>query len=120
VTSNADNNAAARQFEATRSGSFGRPRTTTSAVGGALPSTAGGPQADNLQSITPRNLRIPGSAGAQTRLEAMSPQEQEVLIEVNRAIIQETGQVMPPLPPTSLTTPQDLRRIVVPPSLPGQ
>lgn len=43
----------------------------------------------------------------------------EVLIEVNRAILRPGGDItiLPPLPPTSLTEPEDLRRIISPPQV---
>ncbi len=46
-----------------------------------------------------------------------TPLAGEVLIEVNRAVLQQGGSpnALPPLPPTSLTTPEDRPRIVVPP-----
>lgn len=43
--------------------------------------------------------------------------EQETLIEVSREVLRQTGAIstMPPLPPTSLTTPEDRQRIIAPP-----
>jgi hypothetical protein len=68
-------------------------------------------------------LRVPGTAnpaGAQQQMPALTPQEQEVLIEFNREVLKQTGQIniMPPLPPTSLTTPEDRVQIIAP-SPPG-
>ena len=109
---------AVQQFENARRGRFGQTGSTTSAVGGAAPLPG---QAGGLQSVPVRNLRVPGNTlqGGQ-QAPALTPREQEVLIEVNREVLRQTGQIdiMPPLPPTSLTTPEDLQRLVAPPSIP--
>jgi len=43
--------------------------------------------------------------------------ESEILTEVSREVLRQTGGIltMPPLPPTSLTTPEDRQRITAPP-----
>jgi hypothetical protein len=112
-----------RQFENMRAGSFGRSRTSSAAVGGAMPNRLSGVQANALQAIPSRNLRTVGGeaqTGAQTTpQQSLTPQEQAVLIELNREVIKQSGQIMPPLPPTPLTTPEDRARIIVQPN-PGQ
>jgi len=114
-------NTAPQQFESSGRTRFGRTTTSSSAVGGAVPTQVPGDSANLLQGIPPRNMRAVGNSG-QTRMEALTPREQAVLIEVNREVLKQSGQlnIMPPLPPTSLTTPEDRARITVPATLPGQ
>ena len=118
-----------QQFETSHSKTLGRSASSVSAVGGALPSQSATRQADALRSVPARTLRVPGNTtqigtqpqGGQAQMEVLSPREQEVLIEVNRAVIQQSGQshLMPPMPPTSLTTPEDRARLIVPPGQGG-
>ena len=122
-------NQGAQQFETSHSKTLGRSASSVSAVGGALPSQSATRQADALRSVPPRTLRVPGNTtqmgnqpqGGQAQMEILSPREQEVLIEVNRAVLQQSGQIglQPPLPPTSLTTPEDRVRLIVPPGQGG-
>jgi hypothetical protein len=112
---------AVQQFESARPGRFGRTGSTTSAVGGAASYQNATGQPGGLQSVPVRNLRVPGNTTqGDQQTPALTPREQEVLIEVNREVLKQTGQIniMPPLPPTSLTTDEDLRRIVAPPPIP--
>ncbi len=55
--------------------------------------------------------------GGMPPLPPTAPLAGEVLIEVNREVLQQGGSTtgLPPLPPTSLTTPEDRARIIVPP-----
>jgi hypothetical protein len=95
--------------------------STTSAVGGAASYQTAAGQSGGLQSVPVRNLRVPGNmTQGDQQTPALTPREQEVLIEVNREVLKQTGQIniMPPLPPTSLTTDEDLRRLVAPPPIP--
>lgn len=110
-----------QQIESTRRAGLGRSASSMSAVGGALPTRSNATQANTLTPVSPRTLRVPGTTipdGAQQQVPALTPQEQEVLIEVNREVLRQTGQIniMPPLPPTSLTTPEDRAQIIAPPS----
>jgi hypothetical protein len=112
---------AVQQFESARPGRFGRAGSTTSAVGGAASYQTAAGQSGGLQSVPVRNLRVPGNmTQGDQQTPALTPREQEVLIEVNREVLKQTGQIniMPPLPPTSLTTDEDLRRLVAPPPIP--
>jgi hypothetical protein len=111
-----------QQYESTRRGGMGRPTSTMSAIGGGLPSQQA--QSSALQSVPTRQLRIPGNTtqlGGQPNVQQLTPVEQEILIEVNREVLKANGQTQffPPLPPTSMTTPDDLSIILAPPS-PGQ
>lgn len=121
----APQNQGARKFQNSRSGSFGRPRTTSSAVGGAVAPQSTANNGNTLRSIPARNMRVAvGSAAnnGQPPAQTLTPDQQARLIEVNRLIQQQNGtdKLMPPLPPTQYTTPQDMQRIVVPPTPPGQ
>ena len=108
---------------APQGGSFGRSGSNKLAVGGGRPvqlPTAQMNQAGGLQSIPPRTLRVPGNANQPSANQAqpeLTPREQEVLIEVNRAVLQQKNEehLFPPLPPTSLTTETDRARIIVQP-----
>ncbi len=110
-----------QQIESMRRAGLGRSASTMSAVGGALPTRSAAAQANALTPVSPRTLRVPGattSQGNQPDVQTLTPREQEVLIEVNREVLRQTGQIniMPPLPPTSLTTPEDRAVIIAPPS----
>lgn len=113
-----------QQIETTRRAGLGRSASTMSAVGGALPARGAATQANSLTPVSPRTLRVPGNTtqiGGQQETQLLTPREQEVLIEVNREVLRQTGQIniMPPLPPTSLTTPEDRAIIIAPPSSGG-
>jgi hypothetical protein len=116
--------AAPQQYESTRRGGMGRPSSSMSAIGGGLPSQQG--QANALQSVPSRQLRIPGNTSQlsldQPNVQPLSPVEQEILIEVNREVLKANGQTQnfPPLPPTSMTTAEDLSIILAPPPVPNQ
>lgn len=108
-----------RQIESVRRGDFGRSVSMRSAVGGGNRVQNATPQTGQYNNMSPRTLRLPsqGQPGQQQQ-EVLTPQEQEVLIEVNREVLKQTGQInlMPPLPPTSLTTPEDRAVIIAPPT----
>lgn len=109
----------AQQIETTRRGGLGRSTSSMSAVGGAMPTRGNYPQANALNAVAPRTLKVPGTqqqAGGQADVPSLTPHETAVLIEVNREVLKQTGQInlMPPLPPTSLTTPEDRARIIAP------
>lgn len=108
---------------AIQGGSLGRSGSNKLAVGGGRPvqlPTAQMNPSGGLQSIPSRTLRVPAAtgqpAGGQQQPD-LTPQQQEILIEVNRAVLQQKNQesLFPPLPPTSLTTPEDRARIIVQP-----
>lgn len=99
----------AQQFESTRRGGLGRSTSSMSAVGGAMPARSANPQANGLNAVAPRTLRVPA-----TQQETMTRPEQEFIIETTRIVNEELGVRTPPLPPTSLTPPDVLRRIVAP------
>ncbi|GEM_PF-2262074 len=107
-----------QQFSSSgRKGNFtGTSRSSTAVAGGMSPVQ---PEAStsSLRAIPTRQMRTE---------QPMTRQEQEIIIEAQRArnqLIQSKnpggGPPMPPLPPTSLTTPEDYRRIVVPPQVPS-
>lgn len=109
-----------RQYQTSgRQGTFSGSGRSMNAVAGGMPpsmdqtSQAAAPSGGALRPIPTRQLR------AQPQL---SVQEQEVLIEAQRAANDLRRQQnptglppMPPLPPTSITTPETLQRITVPP-----
>lgn len=113
-----------QQFNTSRQGGqFSRSAGGVTAVAGGMQPSAQPGADNNLQAIPTRPVRG----------QSMTRQEQEVIIELNREILKQQRQqnpnqapVMPPLPPTSLTLPEDYQRIVVPPSpgggppVPGQ
>lgn len=94
-----------------KQGTFsGSGRSANVVAGGMSPS--GGQGGAGLRSIPTRQMRTQ---------QPMSRQEQEVLIEAQREVnkIQQQQSpgavsIMPPLPPTRYTTPEDRQRIVVP------
>jgi len=107
---------AVQQIENTRRGGLGRSTSTMSAVGGALPARGAGPQANNLNAVAPRTLRVPGNNTQVDNQQAIPAEMQPALIEIQREIWKETGEIniMPPLPPTPLTSPDDRARIIAP------
>lgn len=116
------------RFDNSRTGHFGRSSTTSSAVGGAYQPQPVGTPGNMLQSIPARDIRVGGSASAepaQPQVSNLTPDQQAILIEVNRAVSQQNqqngqgGAIMPPLPPTKYTPPEDLSRILVPPTQQG-
>ena len=105
----------AQQIESTRRGGLGRSTSSMSAVGGAMPTRSANPQANALNAVAPRTLRVPGAQQGGAQQETMTPREQEIIIETSRIVNEELGYKGPPLPPTSLTPPDVLQRIVTPP-----
>ncbi len=101
-----------------RTGTFSGSGRSGSAVAGGMSPVQPDNISGSLRSIPTRQMR--------TQQQPMTRQEQEIIIEAQRKVNEIQRQQnpggappMPPLPPTSMTTPEDFQRIVVPPSIPG-
>lgn len=101
-----------------RNGTFSGSGRSVSAVAGGMTTLQPDSSNGSLRAMPTRQMRTQ---------QPMTRQEQEIIIEAQRKVNEIKRQQnpggtpsmeMPPLPPTSLTTPEDFQRIVVPPSAP--